>query len=84
MSSVILYTTTGCHLCDQALALLQPVAERYHFTITAQEIAFDPDLFDRYGIRIPVIALANQQAELGWPFTAEELDQFIVTQLEAS
>ncbi|WP_163833998.1 glutaredoxin family protein [Spartinivicinus ruber] len=83
MPSVILYTTAGCHLCDQALALLKPAAAHYNLTITLQEIADDPDLVDRYGVRIPVIALDNQSTgELGWPFTAEVLNQFVVTHLD--
>lgn len=70
-------------MCDQALALLQPIAERYGLTISIQEIAFKPDLFDRYGVRIPVITFGEAQAELSWPFDLDELDQFISAQLKS-
>ncbi|WP_114416211.1 glutaredoxin family protein [Marinospirillum perlucidum] len=70
-----LYTTAGCHLCDQALALLQPWLER-GFGLAKVDIAEDDLLLARYGERIPVVA-SPCGSEIGWPFTAAELEGWI-------
>ena len=35
------------------------------------------DLYHLYGARIPVIKDANKQTELGWPFTIDDLIEFL-------
>lgn len=59
-----LLTTEGCHLCDQALAVIQRAAPALQLTLT--DIAEDDDLIARYGEKIPVLRMAN--TELCWPF----------------
>ncbi|PXX97333.1 glutaredoxin family protein [Halomonas sp. LBP4] len=50
-----LYTTLGCHLCEQLEALLVTLAaEAYH--LEEVEISEDVALVERYGMRIPVLA----------------------------
>ena len=52
---LILYERDGCHLCDEARALLDEMVgpDRY----ARVDIDFDDDLVLRYGFRIPVITL---------------------------
>ena len=50
-----LYGKPGCHLCDDAKAVLARLAGRYGFTVDEVDIRSDPALFRRYDIRIPVI-----------------------------
>ncbi len=69
---MILYTTLGCHLCDQAADLLNTINQSYIPT----EIGDDDVLLAEYGIRIPVIATDNGNT-LDWPFTQAELLTFI-------
>ena len=71
-----LYATLGCHLCEQALAMLQNLA--MDITIVEVEIADDERLLEKYGLTIPVVGVANTEQEIGWPFSAEELQEFIV------
>ena len=59
-----LLTTAGCHLCDQALAVIQYAAPALELTLT--DIAEDDDLIAQYGEKIPVLRMAG--AELCWPF----------------
>lgn len=40
------------------------------------EIADDPQLLERYGVRIPVIRDAAGR-ELGWPFDVHRLQEFL-------
>lgn len=75
-----LFTTAGCHLCDKALALLEPWVSHQQtqpgITLVLVDIAEDDLLMARYGVRIPVVA-SPDGAELGWPFTAEELADWL-------
>ncbi|KLV03771.1 hypothetical protein ABT56_17510 [Photobacterium aquae] len=77
---ITLYSTTGCHLCEQAYSLLvrAGVAEN----IKVVDIAFDDALFSRYGTTIPVLSLQSSNSEqhspeLGWPFDAELLASWL-------
>lgn len=73
-----LYTTQGCHLCEQALALLLHARDNgYELEISEVEIADSEPLMARYGIRIPVIQPTASDRELGWPFSYEDLERFI-------
>lgn len=57
MSVVTLYTTQGCHLCEQALTTLQRVREQVVFELVECDISGDERLHRQYFDRIPVIAL---------------------------
>jgi glutaredoxin len=54
---VMLYGKPGCHLCDDARAMLDRLSERYSFTVQEVDITSDPALFRRYDIRIPVLVI---------------------------
>lgn len=75
---VKLYTTAGCHLCEQALALL--LANNPPLEICEVEISESESLMQTYGVRIPVIRVDGKDAELGWPFDSASLAQFIHSQ----
>ncbi|KZX67996.1 MULTISPECIES: glutaredoxin family protein [unclassified Alcanivorax] len=71
--SVVLYTTVGCHLCEQARELVSTVAP--DITLTLVDVAEDDELLARYGERIPV--LMKEGRELGWPFGLLDVQQFL-------
>lgn len=73
---IILFTTEGCHLCEQAHELLLNIADIRSLDIILQEIGDDDDLVARYGIRIPVVQFPDQQ-ELDWPFTQADVEAII-------
>ena len=75
---VKLYTTVGCHLCEQALAMLQNLAP--NVTIVEVEIAADEQLLEKYGLIIPVISAGENDMEINWPFSRNELYAFIQQQ----
>lgn len=70
-SQVILFSTTGCHLCDEAAALLTHLG--CHFL--AVDIAHDDELFSRYGVTIPVVK--HGDSEINWPFSLEKLQVWL-------
>ena len=77
--NVQLFTTVGCHLCDDALSLLNRYQrlERLCIEIEKVEISGSDNLVAAYGIRIPVVKKSTGELELGWPFDLEELSRFL-------
>ncbi|MHC6224825.1 glutaredoxin family protein [Pseudomonas sp. X10] len=71
-----LFGTLGCHLCEVAEALLMPFVE-HGLLVELVDIAESEDLFERYGLRIPVLRRCDTGAELGWPFDAEQVVSFL-------
>lgn len=66
-----LFSTSACHLCEQAEALLLQAGIAYEVV----DISDSDELFERYGIRIPVLRSADGR-ELGWPFDLPQLQTF--------
>lgn len=79
---ILLFTTLGCHLCEQAAALVRSVGCYPELV----EIVDDDQLFERYGLRIPVLALSppskpgeadESDKELEWPFDETQLRRWL-------
>ncbi|WP_337843217.1 glutaredoxin family protein [Rheinheimera sp.] len=68
-----LMSTWGCHLCDEAQALLQQAGVLQQCQVL--DIVDHPALFERYRVHIPV--LVDAERELFWPFTLAELQSFV-------
>ena len=77
MINLILYGTLGCHLCEVAEQILATELDLNAMPVELVDIADHDHLVERYGIRIPVLLEPNSGAELGWPFDAEQLQDFI-------
>ncbi len=73
MKFLILYSTSGCHLCAEAQSIVQ---RALGFPVAEVEIADDEGLMAQYGLRIPVLKRTDTEAELGWPFGSEEVRAF--------
>jgi hypothetical protein len=72
-----LYSTDGCHLCEEAETLLRSArADFPTLAWTVVDIADDDALFERYGWLIPVLC-ERGNAELHWPFDAAALGAFL-------
>lgn len=81
MKKLVFYTTSGCHLCDVASAMLQQLNPEI-VSFDAVDISESDELIDRYGTRIPVIgdpSAEKEPVELGWPFDQEQLLSFLET-----
>jgi len=74
MKFLILYSTSGCHLCAEAQSIVQ---RTLGFSVTEVEIAEDEGLLAQYGVLIPVLKRTDTGAELGWPFGPEEVRAFL-------
>lgn len=60
MSVVTLYTKPGCHLCEDALAVLRRVQAHTRFELVERDITADEVLHRAYFERIPVVTLDGQ------------------------
>jgi glutaredoxin len=60
--NVILFSKPGCHLCDDARALLDDLAADTALKFDEVDIRDDPGLFERYRYRIPVISIDGRDA----------------------
>jgi hypothetical protein len=76
---ITIYTTLGCHLCEQAIAMLQPLQTQGIIALTEVDIADYEELLETYGLRIPVLRRQDNDAELGWPFGLEKVEGFLQT-----
>jgi hypothetical protein len=76
-AELLLYTTSGCHLCEKAKTALWPVLSLYELRLREVDIAESDALIERYGMRIPVVALADRPGELDWPFTSEQVAHLV-------
>jgi len=59
---VTLYTRPGCHLCEDAKALIQPLLREFGATLREVNIDNDEILVQRYGLDIPVIFIGPRKA----------------------
>ncbi|MFG1496580.1 glutaredoxin family protein [Saccharospirillum sp. HFRX-1] len=75
--NLILYSTLGCHLCEQAQALLQELARSEPLQWQVVDIVDSDALMDRYAIRIPVLLCDGASDDLGWPFTLDEVRRYL-------
>jgi glutaredoxin len=61
VTRVVLYTREGCHLCNDALAILERVRAEQPFELDTLDIERDDDLLRRYLERIPVVELDGEE-----------------------
>lgn len=77
MRRLIIYSTVGCHLCEQATALIFPFLKPLGIELVECDIANNDQLIDEYGVRIPVLKLENAAQDLSWPFTEEDFVAYV-------
>jgi glutaredoxin len=73
--ALTLYTTAGCHLCEQAEAVLRNGL--CGISLQLVDIAESEELVASYGLRIPVLRIDGTDLELGWPFDALKAADFL-------
>ncbi|MBT4833371.1 MAG: glutaredoxin family protein [Porticoccaceae bacterium] len=76
VKQLTLYTGPSCHLCEQAKTILYPLMSQQGWELVEVNIQESEDLKQRYGIRIPVVALPDG-SEKGWPFTAAQIGRLL-------
>jgi glutaredoxin len=62
MRDVVLYTRTGCCLCDEAKEALALARAQVEFSLREVDIESDPALFAAHRYDIPVIEIDGRRA----------------------
>jgi hypothetical protein len=73
---VNLYSTAGCHLCEQAKIIIWPFLLQYQYRLKEIDIADEDVLMAKYGVTIPVLGSPASERELLWPFNADDVNLF--------
>ena len=75
MKALVLFSREDCHLCERLVEALVPVIEN-RATLEIVDIDVDPELVDRYGLRIPV--LVGEGTELsGYPLDQSRVERYL-------
>ncbi len=75
IKELVLYSTTHCHLCERAEALIVNYCHAFNLNII--DIADNDLLLAQYGTRIPVLLSIDNASELNWPFDEITLKEFL-------
>lgn len=71
--NLILYSTSHCHLCEQAEALLLKLSVEHELKWSAIEISDNVSLYELYEIKIPVLKRVDTSVEIFWPFNEDDI-----------
>ena len=71
--NLILYSTSHCHLCEQAETLLFKVSLEHEFQWESIEITENARLYELYEIKIPVLKRVDTYVEICWPFNEDDI-----------
>lgn len=80
MTDVILYSRTGCHLCEDVQRELEALKENSSFRLIVMDIDRDPKLRKSYGLNVPVVEVGP--FTLKSPFSTQELKVTIAAALD--
>ena len=59
---VTLYTRPGCHLCEEAKAIVEPILREFDGTLRVVNIDGNAELTRLFGLEIPVIFIGGHKA----------------------
>jgi len=71
---LMLFGTSGCHLCEQAEVIVNACVPG---GVDYVDIAEQEQWQELYAVRIPVLYDPESGRELGWPFGLPEVEDFI-------
>jgi glutaredoxin len=59
---VTIYSSSGCHLCEEAKAVIGPLLHEFGAKLREVNVNDDPALCKRYGSEVPVIFIGIHKA----------------------
>jgi hypothetical protein len=62
VSRITLYGKPGCHLCQDARAVVKRATVDRDVVVEEIDVTLDPTLFAAYGERIPVVEIDGEEA----------------------
>ena len=76
-TSLYFYITENCELCEQAEQVLVRTPLDTPLPVDVVDISESEELVEQYGERIPVLRMEPQGKELNWPFTSDDVIEFL-------
>lgn len=70
---LILYSRADCHLCDTVIVMMDKAGVPWR----PVNIDRDPELIQKYGVRVPVVQHPGSGRELFFPFSDHDLFRFL-------
>ncbi|MET1218428.1 MAG: glutaredoxin family protein [Glaciecola sp.] len=70
-----LITGSECALCEDAMAILEAMSTEHDFGLV--DVKSDTNLYHHYGAFIPVLLNTKTNVALYWPFTTEQVAEFL-------
>ncbi|QEY58689.1 glutaredoxin family protein [Pseudomonas sp. C27(2019)] len=67
-----LFGTLGCHLCEEAEAVLQPFVAQ-GLVVELLDIVDSEEWLQRYALTIPVLRRVDTGQEIRWPFDEHDV-----------
>ena len=64
MTTVVVYSKEGCHLCENVISTLKKLAVEHSLEISTRDITESSELYERYKNMIPVVEV-NGKIRLG-------------------
>ena len=78
MIRLLLFGTSGCHLCEQAEQIINVcLPHNLELKIETIDIAEHEQWQEQYAIRIPDLYHPETKKDLGWPFDQTDVNEFI-------
>lgn len=71
-----LYSSEGCHLCEQALAIISNIIPDHQISvidIIDNNVEGENSLVALYGVHIPVLERLSDNSKLFWPFDESQV-----------
>jgi hypothetical protein len=75
-----LYSSDGCHLCEQAVEIISNVIPDHQIRIVDiidTNIEGEQNLVELYGVHIPVLERLSDNVKLFWPFEQSQVVELI-------
>ncbi len=78
MIQLLLFGTSGCHLCEQAEQVIKEcLPDNLDLAIETIDISGQEQWEEQYSLRIPVLYHPETKKDLGWPFNQWQVKEFI-------
>ena len=61
MKKVVVYSRTGCHLCEVVEEQLARLQKQHAFAVEIVDIDGDPKLVEEFGLEVPVVMLDGKK-----------------------
>jgi glutaredoxin len=59
---ILIYSRKQCHLCDEAKAVVEPIARARGLGVEIVDVDSDPKLTELYGLEVPVVFVGGRKA----------------------